>query len=139
MQKIPPRLIDGAEVRLRRWMVLFGVLGTAVLVVARGPSMAAGFALGAGLAVLGFRWLERGMAAALDASRTEVPKSVGIKLMLRFPALIAAVFVFYETHWLPVAGVVLGLFVPMMGTIAESVVFLARAIHEPAAFQGSEE
>jgi hypothetical protein len=130
MERIPPALLDGAEARLLRWMVLFAVLGAVALLVARGPQMAGGFAAGAALSVLGFRWLERGMAAALDASRTRVPRSVGIKLMLRYPAMIGAVLVVYETHWLPVVGVLMGLFVPIAGAIAESFVLMGRVIVE---------
>ncbi len=128
MEKAPQAILDGVEERLLRWMLVFAALCTAVFLWVREPLMAAGFLAGAAISVLAFRWLERGMAAALDASRTRVPKSIGIKLMLRFPILIAVLFVFYGTHWLPIDGVVLGFFVPIAGAMTESLVIIGRLL-----------
>jgi hypothetical protein len=130
MEKTPQAILDGVEARLPRWMVLFATIGAVAFLLARQPGMAAGFAVGAALSILGFRWLERGIAAALDASRTRVPRSVGIRLMLRYPILIGVIFVFYVTHWLPVEGVILGFFVPIAGAITESLSLLGRMIFD---------
>jgi ATP synthase I chain len=112
-------------------MAAFAAVGTAGFLAAREPRMAGAFLTGAALSILGYRWLERGVAAALDASRSRVPRAFAAKLMLRYPLLIAALFLSYETHWLPSEGVLLGFFVPVAGAIVESLTLLGKLIFVP--------
>jgi len=103
-------------------------LGILVFLLLGRGRMAGAFALGAGISILGYRWLAQAVKAALDAGEQGVPRRVVLNLALRYPVAFGAVLVFYETHWLPFMGVLAGLFVPFAGALVESLVLLGKMI-----------
>lgn len=123
-----PTALEGAEVRLPRWMGAIALVGILVLLLLGQGVMAGAFALGAGISILGYRWLAQAVKAALSAGNRGVPRRVVVNLALRYPIAFGAVLVFYETHWLPYIGVMAGLFVPFAGALLESVNLLSRLI-----------
>ncbi|HET9180321.1 MAG TPA: hypothetical protein VFQ24_18345 [Terriglobia bacterium] len=123
-----PAILDGAEVRLPRWMGSLAGLGILVFLVLGRTQMAGAFAVGAGISILGYHWLAQAVKAALNAGERAAPKRVLISLVLRYPIAFGAVLIFYETHWLPFTGILAGLFVPFAGTLAESLNLLGRLI-----------
>ncbi|TAM84625.1 MAG: hypothetical protein EPN47_00475 [Acidobacteria bacterium] len=123
-----PTALEGAEARLPRWMVAIAGLGGLVFLVLGRGLMAAAFILGAGISILGYLWLAQAVKAALNASEKGVPKRVLVNLVLRYPVAFGAVLLFYETHWLPFTGVLVGLFVPFAGALVESLNLLRRLI-----------
>jgi hypothetical protein len=123
-----PTTLEGAEARLPRWMGSLATLGILVFLVLGRMRMAGAFAVGAGVSILGYHWLAQAVKAALNAGEGAVPKRVLLNLVLRYPIAFGAVLVFYETHWLPFIGVLAGLFVPLAGTLAESLNLLGRLI-----------
>ena len=82
---------------------------------------AGGFALGAGVALLGYSWLHKAVVTMMDAGRERPSKLMVGKIVIRYPLAIAAVFVFYRENWLPFQAVLAGLFVPVAGVVAESL------------------
>ena len=125
---VNPTALDRAETRLPRWMGVIAGLGILVLLLLGRGRMAGAFALGAGISILGYRWLAQAVKAALDAGEQGVPRRVVLNLVLRYPVAFGAVLVFYETHWLPFMGVLAGLFVPFAGALVESLVLLGKMI-----------
>lgn len=120
--------LEGAEARLPRWMGAIAGLGILVFLVLGQWLMAAAFALGAGISILGYLWLAQAVKTALNAGQQGVPRRVLLNLVLRYPLAFGAVLIFYETHWLPFMGVLGGLFVPFAGTLLESLNLLRRLI-----------
>ncbi len=125
---VNPTALEGAEARLPRWMVAIAGLGIVVFLALGRGLMAAAFALGAGISILGYLWLAQAVKAALNASEQGVPRRVLLNLVLRYPLAFGAVLIFYETHWLPFTGVLAGLFVPFAGALVESLNLLRRLI-----------
>jgi|SRR5690242_7772622 len=123
-----PTTLEGAETRLPRWMGSLAGLGVVIFLVMGHTQMAGAFAVGAGISILGYHWLAQAVKAALNAGDGAVPKRVLLSLLLRYPIAFGAVLIFYETHWLPFTGVLAGLFVPIAGTLAESLNLVGRLI-----------
>jgi len=127
-ETVDPTILEGAEVRLPRWMGSLAGLGILVFLVLGQARMAGAFAVGAGISILGYHWLAQAVKAALNAVEGSVPKRVLLNLVLRYPIAFGAVLIFYETHWLPFTGVLAGLFVPVAGTLVESLNLVGRLI-----------
>jgi hypothetical protein len=119
---IQARDLDQAEARLPRWMAVAAVLGTlAVLVSGRGRT-AAGFALGAGLAMVNYYWLHQAIDTLFSLDHPKLQKLVVLKFLMRYPLVFAGLYVFYHTGWLPFAAILAGLFVPVAAVLMEAVV-----------------
>ncbi len=111
------------EARLLTWML---IVSAVVILASLGVShlrFAAGFACGAALSILGAVWLEEAVAAALrgvaDRSAKLATKELVFKVIVRYPLLLGALYLFYRTHWLPAWAVLAGLFVPLAGGVVE--------------------
>ncbi len=107
-----------------RWMMGIAVLGAAGLLASGHGRVAAGFALGALLGILGYFWLHPTVKAMLDANSVRLPRGIVVKLALRYVLVAAAVFFFYRTGWLPVLAIFGGLLVPGAGVLVESLILL---------------
>jgi len=90
--------------------------------------IAAGFGLGAGVALLGYSWLHKAVVGLMDARRERPSNLMLGMLMIRYPLAIAVVFVFYRGNWLPFEAVLAGLFVPIAGAFAESLYQVSSAL-----------
>lgn len=109
------------ERRLLRWMMILGVaavLGAAVFMHGR---FAAGVAAGVAIAITGYIWLLDAMAAVLNSDKARITKRLAIKLILRYPVLLGALYLFYRTKWLSVEAVLAGLLIPLAGAVAECI------------------
>jgi ABC-type dipeptide/oligopeptide/nickel transport system permease component len=107
-----------------------GVVLLAALASGR-ASFAAGFALGAALAILNYFWLHQAVAALMTAGKSRPPKHVVAKFLIRYPLAFAAVWVFYKTGWLPFAAILAGLFVPVAGVSIEAVRQIVDGLRSP--------
>lgn len=107
------------ERRMLKWMVVVGCAGSAAAAVFLPASFAGGVAVGAAVSVLGYFWLMEGMSTALNAGQARLTKGLVIKLILRYPILLGALYLFYRTNWLPAIAVLAGLFVPLAGGVVE--------------------
>ena len=107
------------ERRLLRWMITLGVVATLGIALSMHGKFAAGVGIGSAIAILGYVWLLDALAAALESERARLTKGLVIKLMLRYPILLGALYLFYRTKWLPLGAVLAGLFVPLAGGVVE--------------------
>jgi hypothetical protein len=103
-------------------MALVALAGTLVALVAGDVRHAAGFALGAALAILGYRWLHQAVESLLANRPQRLAWHVVTRFALRYPLVFVVVYLFYRTGWLPLAGVLAGLFVPVAGACVEAFI-----------------
>jgi len=82
---------------------------------------ALGFILGAALAILNYLWLHQAIERLLAAGRERLPWLVVAKFALRYPLAFGGIYLLYRTGWLPVAGLLCGLFIPVGGVLIEAV------------------
>jgi ATP synthase I chain len=116
--------LEKAEARLPRWMLALAAVGTLGILLSADLRSGAGFAIGSGLGILNYLWLHNIVEALVNAGRVRPPKSALLKVFIRYPLMLAGVFLFYKTGWLPVAAVLAGLFVPVGGVLIEGIVLL---------------
>ena len=116
------------ERRLLRWMVLAGAVAALGAALLEGFRFAAGLATGAAIGILGMAWLADGMARALSMDQARMTKGLVIKLILRYPMLLGALYLFYHTKWLPAQAVLAGLFVPLAGGVTECMVQISGMV-----------
>ena len=126
-------MLDGAETRLPRWMAGFAAAGTLVAFLLAGVRMAGGFALGAGVAMVGYSWLHNAVVGLMNAGSVRPSAFTLGKVLVRYPLAVAIIFVFYYENWLPFEAVLVGLFVPMAGALAESVFQIGAALRHSKA------
>ena len=125
--------LDGAEARLPRWMAGFAATGTLAAFLLSSARMAGGFALGAAVAMVGYSWLHKAVVSLMSAGRVRPSALTLGKVLVRYPLAVAIIFVFYYENWLPFEAVLLGLFVPMAGALAESVFQIGTALRHSKA------
>ena len=125
--------LDGAEARLPRWMAGFAATGTLAAFLLSSARMAGGFALGAAVAIVGYSWLHKAVVSLMSAGRVRPSALTLGKVLVRYPLAVAIIFVFYYENWLPFEAVLLGLFVPMAGALAESVFQIGTALRHSKA------
>lgn len=131
MMPTPDQSLDlvRAEARLPRLMVSVAIAMTLVALATGHFRFGAGFAFGAALAILNFRWLHQAIANLFTASQTKVPRWVIAKFALRYPLAFATLFLFYKTGWLPFPAILAGLFVPVVGVLIEGVIQIRKSFH----------
>ena len=127
-ETIRPETWDRAESRLPRWMVMIAFAGAACLLLGGRTRFAAGFLLGALLAMIGFSWLVQIVKNGLNGVEASKARSIWIKTFIRYPAALGIIYLFYRTHWLPSQAVLTGFFVPLAGALAECLVQLGEGI-----------
>ncbi|MGH9434458.1 MAG: ATP synthase subunit I, partial [Terriglobia bacterium] len=89
------------ERRILGWMIGVGVVASVGTAAFGHPVFAAGVAAGSAVSVLGYFWLMGAVSRALSAGQAAVTKGLVIKLILRYPILLGALYLFYRTKWLP--------------------------------------
>ena len=122
-----PELVR-AEARMPRWMYAVALLG-ALSTLALGSGRAAvGFSVGALFGILNYFWIHQAVVALMNAEGARVPKSVVIKMLVRYPLCFAGMFLFYKMGWSPILAVVAGLLVPGAGVLAESLFLIGAGL-----------
>lgn len=119
-----------AEARLPRWMAAWALGGAVGVLLAGQVRLAAGFEVGAMLAILNYLWLHQAIESLLAAGRARVPRMLVAKFVIRYPLALAAVYLFYRTGWLPFEAVLAGLFVPVGGVLTEAVVQIRAGLRK---------
>ena len=119
-----------AEARLPRWMMACALATVLGMLLYGRVHFAAGFALGAILAILNYFWLHQAVKALMAAAQTRPSKWVFAKFLIRYPLAFAGVWVFYRTGWLPLTAILAGLFVPVAGVLIEGIVQLREGLRE---------
>ena len=116
-----PQDITRAYARLPRWMIAIAAALTLAIVLSGHLRFGIGFALGAALSILNFRWMHQAITSLFAAGQTRVPRMVVAKFALRYPLAILVLYVIYKLQWLPLTATLAGLFVPVAGVLVESV------------------
>ena len=112
-----------------QWLTLAaGFLAAGAAAFAVSPRAAAGVAIGAVLAWLNYRWLDRGVGALVAAAvaqegapKLRVPAGVYLRFALRYVLIAALVYVTVSVLHVPLLAVVAGLLALGAGAIAESL------------------
>jgi ATP synthase I chain len=120
----PAESLQRAEARLPRLMAGAALVGTVAVLAGGGAGAGIGFALGAALALLNFRWLHQAVRALMNAGQARPPRGLILKFLIRYPLAFGAVYFVYRTGWLPLLPILAGLFVPVVGALAEAVLQL---------------
>jgi hypothetical protein len=130
---------QGAQRRVERLILILGVCGIAIAGVRWGLRAGLGFAAGAGLAWINYRWLKHGVKAilpapeAVPAPQTEkeagasmsaagtpkVPVAAFAKFFGRYILLGVALYVILAYSLVPAAAFLAGLFVGVAAVLAE--------------------
>jgi len=114
-------------------MAGFAAAGFLAAFLLGGVRVAVGFGLGAFVAVMGYSWLHKAVVSLMNAGRERPSRMTLGKLLIRYPLAVVVIFVFYRENWLPFEAVLVGLFVPMAGALAESVFQVGAALlHQKA-------
>ncbi len=116
--------LERVEARLPRWMAALATAGTLGIVATAHLRFAAGFALGATLGILNYFWLHQIVEALVNAGTVRPPKTALAKVIVRYPLLLAAVYLFYMSGGLPFTAILAGLFVPVCGVLVEALALL---------------
>ena len=106
------------------WMGMLTLGSGVVVLVYWGAATAAAFVLGAWGGILNYRWLHRAVYSVLEDPSKRVPKRLVIRILLRYPLVLGLILLLYWTQWLPVLGVIGGLFVPIAVLMVGSAVYL---------------
>lgn len=115
------RLLAGSGSRLNRLMLAVSAAGAVAAGLWRGWPWAGGFALGAAVSWINFRWLER-TVSRLGQKRASVGMSVVAGLRYALLGLGAYVILRFSNISLPAA--LAGLFVPVAAVLTETIIQL---------------
>jgi hypothetical protein len=110
---------------------MMALAGLAILAafLAGQPRFAAGFVLGAGLALVNYFWLHQAVEHLMAAGAERLPRFLIAKFLLRYPLVIGGVYLLYRTGWVSLPGLLAGLFVPVGGVLVESLVQIRDGWH----------
>lgn len=131
---------DAAERRIEYLALGIGAAGTAITWFAWGGKAAAGFASGAILSWINYRWMKQGVGALARLSvaqagsqRAQVPASVYLKFIGRYALLIVAAYAILRGFKPPAASLLAGFFTIIAAVLMEMVGQLFRAGPPPRA------
>lgn len=131
--------VAGVQKRVEKLTLALGLIGTAFAAARWGKWAGLGFATGAGLAWLNYRWLKQGVTTIVprmpdaqtggDEGRTRAVESetkpgraakiVFVKFFGRYVLLLAALYAILSYSLLPAAAFFSGLFVVVAAVLAE--------------------
>jgi hypothetical protein len=131
---------DTAERRIEYLALGIGAAGTAITWFAWGGKAAAGFASGAILSWINYRWMKQGVGALARLSvaqagsqRAQVPASVYLKFIGRYALLIVAAYAILRGFKPPAASLLAGFFTIIAAVLVEMVGQLFRTGPPPRA------
>ena len=129
-----------AERRIEYLALGIGAAGTAVTVSIWSGKAAAGFAAGAVLSWINYRWMKQGVAtlaklsvAQAGSQRTQVPASVYLKFVGRYALLIVAAYAILRSFKPPAASLLAGFFTIIAAVLVEMMGQLFRSGSPPRA------
>ena len=131
---------SAAERRIEYLALGIGVAGTAITWFAWGGRAAAGFAAGALLSWINYRWMKQGVGtlarlsvAQAGAPRAQVPVSVYFKFIGRYALLIVSAYAILRGIKPPAASLLAGFFTIIAAVLVEMVGQLFRTGPPPPA------
>ncbi|MEK6301227.1 MAG: ATP synthase subunit I [Acidobacteriota bacterium] len=117
-------------VERRVWVNIFAVIiiGVAVSALAADSRFTLGLALGGGLAILNYRWLQSSLRDVLGAGLAKTPPGTILKFVVRWLVVAAIGWAANETGYFEGAGILAGLFTPAIAIMIEAGYVTARTI-----------
>jgi hypothetical protein len=129
-----------AERRIEYLALGIGAAGTAITVFIWSGKAAAGFAAGAVLSWINYRWMKQGVGtlakvsvAQAGSQRTQVPASVYLKFIGRYALLIVAAYAILRGFKPPAASLLAGFFTIIAAVLVEMIGQLFRSGSPPRA------
>ena len=129
-----------AERRIEYLALGIGVAGAVITWFVWGGRAAAGFASGAVLSSINYRWMKQGVgtlarlsAAQAGSQRAQVPASVYLKFVGRYALLIVAAYAILRCFKPPAASLLAGFFTIIAAVLVEMVGQLFRSGPPPRA------
>ena len=117
--------MESTIVRIRRLTVVIGLIGTAVVFLARGPRDAAGFLAGAAFSLTSLRSWIRLAESAGGSGSTRSARTYGLFLALRYVLLAVGLYVIVRVLGITPVATIVGLLVSfaavIVGILYESV------------------
>jgi ATP synthase I subunit len=107
-------------------MLAVAALGMVATGVTQGLGFALGLSLGAALAILNYYWLHQAIEALMGRGQARVPRLVLAKVVIRYPAAIAVLYLLYKSGWFSFPAILAGLFVPVAAVLVEGIVQICR-------------
>jgi ATP synthase I chain len=127
--EIPPNPVAdafyaGAEARATRITIALSIVATVAAGLRWGLAVAAGFALGAGVALVNLLWLKRVVAGFAAAVLNEPKRPSGARLVfryfVRFALITLGALAIFKSSTASGYGFLAGLFVPVAGLMCEA-------------------
>jgi hypothetical protein len=129
-----------AERRIEYLALAIGAAGIAVIPFVWSGKAAAGFASGALLSWINYRWMKQGVATltrlSVDqsgAEKAQVPPAVYLKFIGRYALLIVATYAILWSFKPPAASLLAGFFTVIAAVLLEMVGLLFRGSAPPSA------
>jgi len=122
----------GAVTRIRNFMVVLVPILAAVAAWKFGWRAMVGFLLGCTISYLNFHWLKSGVAGLADrvtnAGRPQSGKGIVARFLLRYALLGGAAYAILTSFPASLAGLFVGLFLPVAGIACEAIYELYAGI-----------
>lgn len=132
--------LAGAERRIWRWVLVLGIAGVVVSWPLGGWRWAGGFAMGAALSALNFRWMKAAVSAVSElaippnpAAEKRSPQTAGVVLrgLLRYALIGVAGYVIFKSSFLSLGAFFLGLFLFLAAILVEVAYEIYFAFRKP--------
>jgi hypothetical protein len=138
--ELSEKFYESVERRIEQLTLTIGAVGGAYAASHWGWRSGIGFAAGAALSWLNFRWLEQGIGGLF---RVAIPKAgsepyrvsrwIYASFFARMALLVAAVYVILRVAWFPGKAILAGLFSLIAAVILEVTYEVATGFSEPRA------
>jgi ATP synthase I chain len=123
---------SGALDRIRKFMVVLGVVLSLAAWLKFGARSGIGFFVGCAIAYLNFQWLKSGISALADrvtnTGKAQSGKGVVLRFLLRYVLLGVAAYAILTSFPASLRGLLAGLFLPVGGIACEAAYELYAAI-----------
>jgi hypothetical protein len=116
---------SGSLDRIRRFMLVLGLVLTVVALWRFGLRPALGFFTGCAISYLNFHWLKSGVSGLADRATQTGKKQSGkgliLRFLLRYVLLAAAAYAIITSFPASLRGLFVGLFLPVAAIVCEAV------------------
>jgi ATP synthase I subunit len=125
-----PEVVRPDAVERRVWRNILGLvaLSTVAAIVIVDLRFALGVAVGGGLALLNYRWLNSSLKAILEVGSEKTPPGTSIKFIVRWLAIAAVAWAANKTGYVDAVGILAGLFAPAVAIMIEAAYVTIRTI-----------
>jgi len=126
------KFYSGAMDRIRRFMVVIGVVATAVVLVGVGWKVAVGVAFGCAIAWLNFYWLKQAVSALADrvtaTGRKQSSGGIVMRFLLRYALIALGGYAIFTVSRDSLYGLLGGLFLTVAAILCESAYEVVVAV-----------